>query len=124
MFLPSTQIFKSERSPILPFQGLAHVLVAPDNERTLRFPIKLLVGKQIVETIILIDSRATSNFIDLGLLSLAKFPLKKLPTAIQAYNVDRFTNNKGTILCKITTCMQLSEEPENIKFMVVGLGRQ
>ena len=61
---------------MLSSQILSHVIVAPDNERTLRFPVKLLVGKQIIETTTLIDSGATGNFIDIGLLSLANFPLK------------------------------------------------
>jgi hypothetical protein len=77
-----------------------HVLVASRNERTLRFPVKLLVGDQIVETTALIDSGATGKFLDLGLLSLANFPLQRLPKPIQAYNVDGSTNQKGTILWK------------------------
>ena len=108
---------------MLPSQNLAHVLVAPDNECTLCFPIKLLVGKQIVETTALIDSGVMDNFIDLGLLSLANFPLTKLPTAIQVYNVNGSTNKKGTILCKTTTRMLLSKESKDIKLMIVGLGR-
>ena len=35
---------------MLPSPTTSHVLVAPSNERTLRFPIKLLVGTQTVET--------------------------------------------------------------------------
>ena len=67
-----------------------HVLIASPNERILRFPIKLLVGIQTVETTALVDSGATGNFIDLGLLSLANFPLKKLPQSIGAFNVCRW----------------------------------
>ena len=77
---------------MLSSQSLSHVLVAPDNERTLRFPVKLLIGKQTVETTALIDSGATGNFIDLGLLSLANFPLKKLSQPIRAFNVDGSLN--------------------------------
>jgi hypothetical protein len=77
-----------------------HVLVASKNERTLRFPVKLLVNNQIVETTALIDSGTTGNFLDLRLLSLANFPLQQLPKPIQAYNMDGSTNRKGTILWK------------------------
>ena len=69
-----------------------HILVASPNERTLCFPIKLLVGIQTVKTTALVDSGATGNFIDLGLLSLANFSLKKLPRPIGAFNVDGTPN--------------------------------
>jgi hypothetical protein len=61
---------------MLPSHIPPHVLVVSKNERTLRFPFKLLVGTQIVETTTLINSGATGNFLDLGLLSLANFPLQ------------------------------------------------
>ena len=107
---------------MLPSQFLSHVLVASDNERTLRFPVKLLLGKQIVETTALIDSRATGNFIDLGLLSLVHFPLRKMSQPVRAFNVDGSLNKQGTIRWKASTCMLLSNNPENIELMVVGLG--
>ena len=59
-----------------PSHDLFHVLVALPNERTIRLPIKLATGTQIVETTALIDCGATGNFIDIGLLSQANFPLQ------------------------------------------------
>ena len=108
----------------LPSQSLSHVLVASDNKRTLHFPVKLLIGKQTIEMTALIDSGATGNFIDLGLLSLANFPLKRMSQPICAFNVDGSLNKRGTIMWKASTRMLLSKEPENIEFMVVGLGRR
>ena len=108
---------------MLPSQSLSHVLAASDNERTLHFPVKLLIGKQIVEMTTLIDSGATGNFIDLGLLSLANIPLKKMSQPVRAFNVDGSLNKRGTIMWKASTRMLLSKEPENIELMVVGLGR-
>ena len=102
----------------------SHVLVAPPNERTLRFPIKLLVGTQIVETSALIDSGATGNFIDLGLLSLTNFPLKKLSQPIGAFNVDRTPNRRGTILWKAHTHIVLLHGSNELDLMVVSLGRK
>jgi hypothetical protein len=113
-----------EVTSTLPSQDISHVIVAAANERTLRFPVKLLIGTQTVETTALIDSGATGNFIDLGLLSLANFPLKKLPQPIRAFNVDGTTNKKGTILWKASTRMLLSPEPEDIDLMIVSLGRR
>ena len=77
---------------MLPSQSLSHVLVAFDNERTLCFPVRLLIGKQTIKTTALIDSRATGNFIDLGLLSLVNFPLKKMSQPICTFNVDGSLN--------------------------------
>ena len=107
---------------MLPSQSLSHVLVASDNERTLHFPVKLLIGKQTAEMTALIDSGATGNFIDLGLLSLTNFPLKKMPQPIRAFNIAGSCNKQGTIMWKASTCMLLFKEPENLEFMVVGLG--
>ena len=108
---------------MLPSQSLSHVLAASDNERTLHFPVKLLIGKQIVKMTTLIDSGATRNFIDLGLLSLANIPLKKMSQPVHAFNVDGSLNKQGTIMWKASTRMLLSKEPKNIELMVVGLGR-
>ena len=77
---------------MLPSQSLSHVLVASDNGRTLYFPVKLLLGKQIIKTTTLIDSGATGNFMGLGLLSLANFPLKRMSQPVQAFNVDGSLN--------------------------------
>ena len=112
-----------EATSTLPSPITSHVLVASPNERTLRFPIKLLVGQQTVETTALIDSGATGNFIDLGLLSLANFPLKKLPQPIRAFNVDGTANQRGTILWKAHTRMILPHGPDDLELMVVSLGR-
>ena len=77
-------------SPTTPY-----VLVASPNERTLHFPIKLLVGTQTIETTTLVDSGATGNFIDLRLLSLANFPLKRLSQPVGAFNMDGTLNQRG-----------------------------
>jgi hypothetical protein len=90
------------------------VLVASKNERTL----------QIVETTALIDSGATGNFLDLGLLSLANFPLQRLPKPIQAYNVDGSANRKGTILWKTKVPILPFQRTDSLKLMIVSLGRK
>ena len=113
-----------EVTSTLPSPTTSHVLVASPNKQTLRFPVKLLIGQQTVETTALIDSSAPGNFIDLGLLSLANFPLKKLPQPIRAFNVDGTANRQGTILWKVHTCMILPHGSDDLDLMVVSLGRQ
>ena len=113
-----------EATSTLPSPTTPHVLVAPSNERTLRFPIKLLVGNQTVKTSALVDSGATGNFIDLGLLSLANFPLKRLPQPIGAFNVDGTPNRRGTILGKARTRIVLPHGSDELDLMVVSLGHK
>ena len=108
----------------MPSPTTPHVLVASPNEQTLRFPIKLLVGTQTVETTALVDSGTTRNFIDLGLLSLANFPLKRLSQPISAFNVDSTPNRRGTILWKARTCMVLPHGSDDLDLMVASLGRK
>ena len=101
---------------------LSHVLVALPNERTIRLPIKLATGTQIVETTALIDCGTTGNFIDISLLSKANFPLQRLPKPIQAYNVDGTANVKGTIRWKAHTDILFSHSKEKTDLMVLSLG--
>ena len=101
---------------------LSHILVALPNEQTICLPIKLATGTQIVETTALIDCGATGNFIDISLLSKANFPLQCLPKPIQAYNVDRTTNVKGTIRWKAHTDILFSQSRESANLMVLSLG--
>ena len=103
---------------------LSHVLVALPNERTICLPIKLATGTQIVETTALIDCGATRNFINIGLLSKANFPLQHLPKPIQAYNMDGTANIKGTIRWKAHTDILFSRSRESTDLMVLSLGRQ
>ena len=90
-------------------RDLSHILVALPNERTIRLPIKLATGTQIIETTTLIDCSTTGNFIYIGLLSKANLPLQCLPKPIQAYNMDGTANVKGTIRWKAHTDILFSQ---------------
>ena len=94
------------------------------NELSASLSSYILVGKQTVETSALVDSGATGNFIDLGLLSLANFPLKRLPQPIGAFNVDGTPNRRGTILWKARTRIVLPHGSDDLDLMVVSLGRK
>ena len=99
-----------------------HVLVALPNERTIHIPIRLSVGNQIVKTTAIIDCGATGNFIDLELVSLAKFPLQRLQKLVKAYNVDGTTNSKGNIVWETQVNVLFQSRKENIQLMVLNLG--
>ena len=94
------------------------------NEQTIRLPIKLATGTQIVKTTALIDCGTTGNFINISLLSKVNFPLQRLPKPIQAYNVDGTANIKGTIRWKAHTDILFSQSRENTDLMVLSLGWQ
>ena len=112
-----------EVTSTLSSHDLSHRLVALPNERTIRLPVKLVTGTQIVETTALIDCGATGNF-DIGLLSKANFPLQRLPKPIRAYNVDGTANAKGTIRWKAHTDILFSGTKETTDLMILSLGRQ
>ena len=101
-----------------------HVLVALPNERTIRIPIRLSVGNQIVETTAVVDCGATGNFIDLELISLAEFPLQCLQKPVKAYNVDGTTNSKGNIVWETQIDVLFQSRKENVQLMVLNLGRK
>ena len=104
--------------------NLSHVLVALPNKRTICLPIKLAAGTQIIKTTALIDCGTTGNFIDIGLLSKANFPLQRLPKPIRAYNVDGTANAKGTIRWKAHTDILFSQSRETTDLIILSLSCQ
>ena len=101
-----------------------HVFTALPNERTLCIPIKILVNNQIIETTAIIDCSATGSFINLELIVLAKFPLQRLDRQVKVYNVDGTTNSKGNIVWETNVNLQFPKHQENVKLMVLNLGRK
>ena len=101
-----------------------HVLTALPNERTLRIPIKISVNHQIIDTTAIINCGATGNFIDPGLTSLTEFPLQRLEQPIKAYNVDGTTNSKGNIVWETHVDLLFPKHTENVRLMVLNLGRK
>ena len=99
-----------------------HVLIALPNERTIRIPIRLSVGNQIVKTTTIVDCGATGNFIDLELISLAEFPLQHLQKPVKAYNVDGTTNSKGNIVWETQIDVLFQSRKENVQLMALNLG--
>ena len=97
---------------------LTHVLVALLNEWTLCLPVKLTIYSKIIETTAVVDCGATRNFINLGLLTQANFPLQWLPWLILAYNMNGITNTKGAIWWETSIELQFytPEKPSTLWF--------
>ena len=100
-----------------------HILVASSQNRTMTFPILLQGKNKTIDTIALIDSGATGNFIDVQLVSQDDFSLSHLPTLIIAYNVDGTENQKGTIQWKAKTTLTLDEHVDPIELLVLQLSK-
>ena len=83
------------------------------------FPILLQGKNKTVNTITLIDSGATGNFMDMRLLSLNDFALACLPMPIIAYNVDGAKNQKGTIWWKAKTTLTLNKQQDSVELLVL-----
>ena len=101
-----------------------HVFTALPNERTLHIPIKISVNNQIIETTTIINCGTIRNFIDPGLVVMAEFPLQKLDRQVKAYNIDGTTNLKGNIVWETHVDLLFPKHQENIKLMVLNLGRK
>ena len=84
-------------------------------------PISLHGLKKTINTLALVDSRATGNFIDSHLLPNGIFKLKALPTPITAFNVDGTPNTKGTICWISDISFNFGSFSNKVKFMVVRL---
>ena len=99
-----------------------HVFTTLPNERTLHIPVKISVNNQIIETTAIIDCGVTGSFIDLELIALTKFPLKRLDRQVKAYNVDGTTNSKGNIVWETKVNLLFPKHRENVTLMVLNLG--
>ena len=86
--------------------------------------MKLSTNTKIVETTLVIDCGATGNFIDHDLITLAGFPLLCFKQPVKAYNIDGTTNSKGNIEWKVDVQVQFPTHWENVKLMVLCLGRK
>ena len=87
----------------------------------MHIPISLHGLKKTVDTLALIDSRATGNFIDPHLLPKWIFKLRSLPTPITAFNVDGTPYTKGTIRWTSDISFNTGSFSNKVKFMVVHL---
>ena len=112
---------KRKAATTSPSLALNHVLVASQENRTLRLLISLHGIKQTVDTTALIDSGATGNFINPHLLPKEIFNLTPCLSPIIAYNVDGTSNTKGTIHWISVISFSSGPFSNMVKFMVIHL---
>ena len=94
------------------------------NENSLSIPLKIKTETETVETHALLDSRAGGKFIDQNYAKTLGQPLENLEKPIPAINVDGTINKKGTIKHYINLELEVFGQPQTIRLLVTGLGKQ
>src|SRR6266704_1787177 len=72
----------------------------------------------------MVDTGATGDFIDQDFVTHAKLPTHKLSQPIPVYNVDRTSNEAGSIHKVVNVIMTYNQHSECILLAVTRLGKQ
>ena len=94
------------------------------NKNSLSIPLKVKTESETVETNALLDSRAGGKFIDQNYIKTLNLPLETLDKPIPAINVDGTLNKKGTIKHYVNLELEIFGQPQTIRLLVTGLGKQ
>ena len=94
------------------------------NKNSLSIPLKIKTEIETVETHALLDSGAGGEFIDQNYAKTLGQPLENLEKPIPAINVDGTINKKGTIKHYINLELEVFGQPQTIRLLVTGLGKQ
>ena len=88
----------------MPPETITPVFVSDLDEKSIHIPISVFAneGAQIIDTFALVDSRATSDFINQDLVKKKGYQLQRLSQPLKAQNVDRSANQRGIIHHKVT----------------------
>ena len=87
-------------------------------------PIKLQVGKKIVEANALIDSGAGGIFINKDFVDKNNLFVKEISKPLTAFNVDGTINKQGTITHVVKATIIMGERQSESGLLVTGLGKQ
>jgi predicted aspartyl protease len=71
----------------------------------------------------LLDSGATSSFIDHNFAQRNQIPIIYMDRPIQVYNADGSPNNNGTITRYVEILLQIEQHVEQIQLGVTSLGK-
>ena len=94
------------------------------NKNSLTIPLKIKTEEETVETHALLDSGAGGKFIDQNYAKTLDLPLKTLDKLIPAINIDGTLNKKGTIKHYVNLELEGFGQPQTIRLLVTGLGKQ
>ena len=113
-------------STFLPPEIIAPVFVSDPDEKSIHIPISIFVNKgaQIVDTLTLVNSRATGGFIDWDLVKKKGYQMQRLSQPLKAQNMDGSTNQGGIICHKVTLYLHIAKTEERRAFLVVNCGQE
>ena len=110
----------------MPLEIIAPVFISDPDEKCICIPISIFVneGVQIVDTLALVDSGATGDFIDRDLAKKKGYQLQRLSQPLKAQNVDGNDNQGGIIHHKVTLHLRIAEIEEKREFLVANYGQE
>ncbi len=74
------------------------------------------------ETVSLLDSGATKNFLNINYARWLKLPIKRLPFARKLFNVDGTENKAGQLQFYTDLAIQIGSTTINMRFFLTQLG--
>src|SRR5579864_626012 len=92
-------------------------------KNAMKLPIQIYKRQGMADTQALIDSGATSNFINHREVVRLRLGTKKLARPLQVYNVDKSHNKAGTIAEEVQLLIQQGNNFKRMKFYVTNLGK-
>jgi gag-polyprotein putative aspartyl protease len=90
--------------------------------RSMTIPVLFCSLNSMAEEKVLLDSGATSNFIDHRIIKRLKLPLCPLPTPIVVRNIDGTKNKAGRITHYVNLVIRQGQKEKAMKFHVTHLG--
>ena len=114
----------STSTPLSPPICIQTMFSGAINKNSLTIPLKIKTEEETVETNALLDSGAGGKFIDQNYAKTLNLPLKTLGKPIPAINVDGTLNKKGTIKHYVNLELEIFGQPQTIRLLITGLGKQ
>ena len=103
------------------------MFVSGGSSQSISIPITLYLPDHTafksIDTKALIDSGATSCFIDYATVVACDIPTTRLKTPLQASNIDGSPNKNGLIQKQASVLMQLGETTKLQDFLVIDCGK-
>ena len=110
---------------VSPLIDIYSVIMATICLNKLSIPIPISETEQkTIETLGLTDSGAGEKFIDQNYARLIGFETHTLKMPIQAYNVDRTENKRGTIKFYVNLDLEINGRKMKTQLLVTGLGKE
>src|SRR5487761_450487 len=108
------------RSALIKNSQVSDVYIAQRKSMTIRFFIHLRSKR--AESLALIDSGATENFISLEYAKYLHLPIKRLAQPRKLFNVDKTPNKAGDLQYYTDLQVQTGTQRTNLRFFLTNLG--